>query len=122
MTMTDAKKTYGATTKREDLLSAPQRDWQKHSTYKEIFVVPSRKKHDSGWHVMVIVGVKDDGSLEQAAWCDDICWNVDSMKKEYTMRTDCTYPSGIMHFWNALFTVGTSLSSTDITVRELLRR
>jgi hypothetical protein len=105
-------------TKRDELLSAPHREsWQKPTTYHEIFIVPSRKKHDSGWHVMVIVGVKPDGTFEQAAWCDDICWDVQG-RAGYMMRTDCTFPSGILHFWGARYEVGMSLSSTDITVRE----
>lgn len=103
---------------RDNLLAAKRRQWDEKSTYNDIYIVPTRKKHDSGWMVMAIVGVKDDGSFEQAAWCDDICWNIASMRKEYTMRNDCTYPGGIIHFWNARFTVGCSLSSTDITVEE----
>ena len=70
---------------------------------------------------MAIVGVLPDGSYEVAAWCDDICWNLQTTRKEYSMRTDCTYPGGILHFWAATFTVGNSLSSTDITVTDRVR-
>lgn len=95
-----------------------EKKWEDEVTYKDIFVVPSRKKHDSGWSVMVVVGVLPDGTYEQAAWCDDICWNVQTTRKEHSMRCDCSYPGGILHFWGAQFKVGHSLSSTDITVTD----
>lgn len=118
MTTRSLKKRDESRASRTGLLKAPVRDWQTHSTYKEIFVIPTRKRHDSGWMLMAIVGKKDDGSYERAAWCDDICWHTETTHKEYAMRTDCTYPGGILHFWNATFTVGSSLSSTDVTVKE----
>jgi hypothetical protein len=36
------------------------------------------------------------------------------------MRTDMTYPGGVVHCWgwDTRFTVGASLSSTDISVRH----
>ena len=103
---------------RTGLLKAKERNWQEKSTYKDIFVVPTRKKHDSGWMLMAIVGVLPDGSYERAAWCDDICWDMQTTIREYSMRCDCTYPSGILHFWGATFTVGVSLSSTTVTVTD----
>ena len=107
-----------ARTKRAELLSAAERaDWQKPTVYREIFVLPSGKMHDSRWAVMILVGVKEDGSFERAAWCDDICWNVQGVS-EYEMRSDCTYPSGILHFWGCEYTVGISLSSTTVTVSK----
>lgn len=114
-------KTRAVKASRTGLLKAKVRDWQEKSTYTDIFIVPTRKRHDSGWMLMAIVGLKADGTYEQAAWCDDVCWNVASLKKDYTMRNDCTYPGGIIHYWGANFTVGCSLSSTDITVTELVR-
>lgn len=98
-----------------------EKPWQDKKTYRELFVVPSGKKHDSGWNLMVIVGVLPDGTYEKAAWCDDICWNLMTTKREYSMRCDCTYPGGILHFWGATFTVGHSLSSTDVTVTDRVR-
>ncbi len=120
MTDTTKVKRTASDTKRDVLLSAPERNWQQKSTYRELFIVPSRKKHDSGWSVIVLVGVKEDGTFEQAAWCDDICWDVYG-RAGYMMRTDCTHPSGILHFWGALYEVGCSLSSTDVKVTEIPR-
>ncbi len=119
-TETAKRKDLGPRVKREELLNAPQRNWQLKSTYNDIYIVPSRKKHDSGWHLMVIVGVKEDGSLEQAAWCDDICWDVRG-RDGYMMRSDMTFPGGVLHFWGARYEVGHSLSSTDVKVTEAPR-
>jgi hypothetical protein len=115
-----AKKKCQSKASRTGLLKAKRRNWQEKSTYGEIFIVPTRKKHDSGWMCMAIVGVLPDGSYEQAAWCDDICWDVQG-REGYMMRSDCTYPGGILHFWGARYEVGCSLSSTDIKVTEAPR-
>ena len=89
-----------------------EKPWQEKRAYSELFVVPSKKKHESGWTLMVLVGVLSDGTYEKAAWCDDICWNIQT-RPDHSMRCDCSYPGGILHFWNATFTVGHSLSSTS---------
>ena len=73
---------------RTGLLKGRARDWAEKSTYQNIFVVPTRKKHDSGWMLMAIVGMLPDGSYELAAWCDDICWNMQVSRPEYSMRCD----------------------------------
>lgn len=102
---------------RERLLKAKVRDWQKATTYEAIYLVPTRKKHDSGWMVMAIVG-RNGNKYEVAAHCDDICWNFATDKKEHSMHTDCTFPGGIVHMWDAKFTVGTALSTTKVTVER----
>lgn len=109
---------------RAELLAAPDRDgWQGPTIYKSIYLVPSKKKHDSGYHLIRIVGVKEDGSLEGAAYCDDICWRHEGAPNQYDymMRIDMTYPGGIVRRWDwhRKFIVGASLSSTDVTVRNI---
>jgi hypothetical protein len=108
---------------RKELEAAPGREgWQGPSDYTSIYLLPGRRKHDSGYSLIQVVGVKDDGSLECAAWCDDICWKHSPHPhgRDYTMRTDMTYPGGVVHCWgwDTRFTVGASLSSTDISVRH----
>lgn len=116
--------------KKKDLLELPVRDWnEKGSHYSSLLIVPTRKKHDSGWTVIAIVGVDDKFlPVEIAAYCDDIYWCIakDALVVEYEgtfdgfVRTDCTYPSGIIHVWkNGIeFEVGASLSSTDVTMHR----
>ena len=105
---------------RKELASAPWREsWLLPTSYPSIYLLPSRKKHDSGYHLIHIVGRNSDGSLETAAACDDVCWIVDSPGGDkFAMRTDMTYPGGVAHIWGRglTFTVGESLSSTDVTV------
>lgn len=107
---------------RKNLLAQKQRAWDKNSTYDKIYIVPTRRKHDSGYMVMAIVGVtqlKTKIRYEIAGYCDDICWKfqgLNSLDLEWAVRTDCEYPSGIIRFWSnyCKFEVGCSLSSTDI--------
>ncbi len=100
--------------KRADLKALPRRKWDEISTYDSLLIVPSGKKHDSGYGWIEIVGCKDQAPIEVAACCDDICWHVQGGK--YAMRTDMLFPSNLVHVWGAKFEVGRSLSSTDIRV------
>lgn len=102
---------------RKDLEAAPERNWQEESTYSSIYLLPTKKKHDSGWHLICIVGVKD-GVLEKAAYCDDVCWNCEGDFRDMALRMDMTYPAGVTHVWSNSFSfkVGSSLSSTNVTL------
>lgn len=102
---------------RKVLEAAPHRSrGQDTTTYDSIYLL-SDGKHDSGYGLICIVGRKADGSLEKAAWCDDICWK-HSGNGTYTMRTDMCFPSRVVHCWgwDTTFKVGVSLSSTDVEV------
>jgi hypothetical protein len=105
------------------LLSLPKRDWSKVSIYDQIYLVPEGGKHDSGFMFIAIIGVskrefknKSKYYGEIAGYCDDVCWDTSLVSREFGIRTDCEYPSGILHFWSwyCKFQVGHSLSSTDI--------
>lgn len=104
---------------RKELEAAPERKWDEVKEYDSLYLLPSKKKHDSGYHLICIVG-KNKDKLEKAAWCDDICWNFDELKKWqwFSMRTDMTFPGGVAHVWGweTRFRVGCSLSSTDVHV------
>ncbi len=110
---------------RKELLALPERDWDKETIYDSIAVVPSGKKHDSGYAEIVIVGFDIDSKkpVEIASYCDDInyCFpegvHVEPHDKT-VLRTDMFYPSGITHVWSRDydFRVGSSLSSTAIYI------
>ncbi len=113
-------------TNRKVLDGLPVRDWQAESTYDSLMIVPSGKMHDSGYHLIAIVGCRKNVPVEIAAYCDDIGVHVpmpsprygsDKQFSNYMFRVDMSYPSGIAHWWGAKFTVGTALSSTDVTVQ-----
>ena len=101
---------------RKDFLSLPKREWGKVTQYTSVLIVPTGKKHDSGWHLMAIIGCKDQRPIEIAAYCDDVNWLVQSNR----MRTDMTYKSRVCHMWGnrLIFEVGLSLSSVDVIVKE----
>jgi hypothetical protein len=100
----------------KELRNLPFRKWDEVKNYKSIVVLPSGKKHDSGWALMYIIGLDSERKpIEIAAACDDICWKIPTAT-EYNFRNDMFYPSGAIHFWSNghSFKVGASLSSTDV--------
>lgn len=116
---------------RKILLDLPGRKWDQTTVYDWLYVVPTRKRHDSGYMLQAIVGVciADQKPLaEIAAWCDDICWSFPlrhpydyNGRHKSIIRMDCEFPSGIFriwgsgeHYFRARFRVGASLSSTDV--------
>lgn len=104
--------------KLKDLRQLPKRPRGQSSAYSSIMVIPSGRKHDSGWALMYIVGLDDDKNpVEIAADCDDIIW-ITPCNPYNSLRTDMKYPSGIIHFWlkDHVFKIGASLSSTTIFV------
>lgn len=99
----------------KDLLKLPERKWDEEAIYSSIAIINTKRKHDSGWALMAIVGLNEKQKpIEIAAYCDDICWDFNGL----SFRNDMFYPAGIIHFWSrqAKFKVGISLSSTDVTL------
>ena len=109
--------------KRKDLLSLPVREWNKTSQYDGVCIVPTGKKHDSGWALMAIVGMNNHEPVEIAAYCDDLIWHGEEMFFAHGMRTDMYYPSGIARMWGdaVVFEVGEALSSTSIKIKSTLK-
>jgi len=118
---------------RKDLLALPHRDWNKTTEYDSLYLVPTGKKHDSGYSIIAIIGCNKNIPIEIAATCDDICWGFPANHPYYNafletrgyrahiMRTDCEFPSGILriwasgeHYFKGRFRVHASLSSTDV--------
>lgn len=120
--------------RRDDLLKLPCRAWDAAKTYDFLYIVPTRKKHDSGYSLIAIVGVclEDSGAqwAEIAAYCDDVCWTFPTAhpydriregQHHNIMRTDCLFPSGIFRIWGSgehyftgRFRIGAALSSTTV--------
>lgn len=99
----------------KELMALPHRQWSIPTDYKSILVVNTRKKHDSGYAIMSIIGLDVSGEpIEIAATCDDIMW-----KNNLSLRSDCSVKSGAIRFWaqdGIRFKVGYSQSSTEIEV------
>ncbi len=101
-------------------MALPVRDWDKRTKYDSLLIVSTRKKHDSGWAMMAIIGVCDNAPQEIAvSCCDDIEWKLPAMRFDGLIgqfRTDCAIKSGAIHAWqrDSYFIVGEALSSTTI--------
>ncbi len=114
---------------RKELMALPVREWGISSEYDSLLLLNTRKKHDSGWAVMAIIGVSAGKPVEIACnCCDDIEWKFPPMKtigdwKPVSigqMRMDCAFSSGALHAWKhqAKFRVGVALSSTEIELLD----
>lgn len=114
---------------RNDLLALPVRAWDTESQYDSLMLLSTRRKHDSGWAMVAVIGVRDGQPVEVAAsCCDDIEWKLPPMvtvgSGTYSigqMRMDCAFRSGAMHAWarKAKFTVGAALSSIEIALNPI---
>jgi len=45
---------------KNELLKLPLRKWSEESIYDGIIILPTRKKHDSGFTLMAIIGIIGD--------------------------------------------------------------
>ena len=110
--------------KKKELLQSPLREWTNvDKEYKEILIVPSGKKHDSGWMRIAVIGVWiEDGQekYEIAAYPDDISYFFPIRKigedlQMATVRQDCHYPQGVLRYHgDGIFKVSEAISSVDI--------
>jgi len=92
-------------------------DWKKEVKYDSILVFSNGKKHDSGWGIMTIVGIRNGAPVEICSQCsDDISWHIHSPYN--VLRTDCVFKNKILHFWgdDCEFVIKFPCSSVDINV------
>lgn len=62
---------------RDELLKLPTRAWDAESEYDSLLLLSTCRKHESGWAIMAIVGVREGQPVEIAcACCDDIEWKL----------------------------------------------
>ena len=107
---------------RKELMSLPMRAWDEVSEYESLLILSTRRKHDSGWAVMAVIGCRDGKPVEIAvSCCDDIEWKFGPMEMcgPYSygqMRMDCAFRSGALHAWTrkGKFRVGHALSSITV--------
>ena len=97
---------------KKELLAIPRREWsEKLSGVCGVYVLPNRRKHESGWMCMDFVAEMNNGRsmIRFGGACDDISFRGDGF------AMDCSYPSGIIHIWNRHYTfaVSVDLSSID---------
>lgn len=95
---------------RKELLAVPKRKWNETLTdVTGVYVIPSGRKHDSGYACMDFVAEFEDPEkplVRFGGGCDDVC-----LDGKY-FKIDCIYPSRILHIWNyGKFSVSHDLSS-----------
>lgn len=107
--------------KREELLALPQKPFNEERIYEYIVIVPTRRKHESGWRLMALIGATkiDENKYrptELIGYCDDINWIIPKdVKLHETLRTDMTL-SNCTRVWSNHYKMKVTccLSSTDI--------
>ena len=80
---------------RKELLAIPKRKWEEEIEAKEVWIIPSGRKHDSGYACMDFVAKDLSGNL---IGFGGICDILDFNGRNFQM--DCEYPSRILHIWN----------------------
>ncbi len=62
-----------------------------------VYVIPSRRKHESGWTKMDLIATFYDGRepVHFSSFTDDVSFCGTGF------RMDCDWPSGIIHIWNS---------------------
>lgn len=95
---------------KKDFLAIPHRPWDERLTgVRGAYVIPSRRKHESGWACMDFVAEFEDDNKPMVRFgggCDDVTF----IGTHFSM--DCTYPKGVIHIWNRRgFTISSDLSS-----------
>lgn len=96
--------------KRSELLSVPKRKCDETMTgVTGVYVIPSGRKHESGYTCMDFVSQTQNGLVRFGGCCDDV------RLKGSNFRMDCEYPSRIIHIWNSssTFKITHDLSTID---------
>lgn len=106
---------------RKELLSLPKREWCTKSIYDSVLLLSTRKRHDSGWAMMFVIGVNHGEPIEIASsHSDDVGWilgsGINGSYKTSPIRIDCPLVSGAIQVWSRYgrFQVGEALSSITI--------
>lgn len=109
---------------RQKLLSAPKRPWNKElHNVRSLYVIPTRRKHDSGYNCMIYVAAVVNGDEEELVQCggySDHLWMTDKNAKLRTSMSDISMDcvDGVLrlyHFCGAFFQVGWDGSTVEIS-------
>lgn len=105
---------------RTEFLNVPKRKWDEelHGVIG-VYVIPSGRKHESGYACMDFVASFQDGRppVRFGGGCDDVHFDGNGF------RMDCEYPTRIIHIWNNRpFSVSDDLSSITFTEEREAKR
>lgn len=102
----------------------PQRK-ESPSSYRSLLIVPSRRKHSSGFTQIQVVGVGPNEVLELiTTYSDDLGFYMPTPLTEgyESIRMDCLYPSGIMRVWSNYFDFVVSFTSSSLVIKLVRRK
>jgi hypothetical protein len=90
--------------KKKDLLKLPVRDVTVEAIYDSVLLVPTGKKHDSGFMMIAVIGCIGGVAQEIAVTYDDIQWETPEpyhygKYQLADLRMDMMYPSGVLQVW-----------------------
>lgn len=99
---------------RKELLAVPKRKWDEELMAKYVYVIPSGRKHESGYAQMDFVAITVDG---KKVGFGGVCNSVEFQGNWF--RMDCLHPSRIIRIWNRKpFIVSVGISSIDFIELE----
>lgn len=96
--------------RRKELLSVKKRKWNETLTcVSDVYIIPSGRKHDSGYTCMDFVAETKNGLVRFGGFCDEV------RLMGSNFRMDCEYPSRIIRIWNTrkTFNITHDLSTID---------
>lgn len=109
---------------RRELLLLPEKDWKKTGVYSNVCIVPTRKKHDSGYNLFAVVGCIDMIPVEIAGYMDDFFFgdykNDEARIMFGGLRVDVSMHGVVnIHSPHSNICVGPNLSSTPFWLSEV---
>jgi hypothetical protein len=109
--------------KKQEILSLPKRDLKENnSEYTFLLLVPTRKKHDSGFAIFAVAGMKENKELELIGYMDDFYYSRENFESQelryFGLRFDCSLHGVIRIHGDNKFIVGINTSSTNFYFKE----
>ena len=118
---------------RKEFDALPESDWNNDiGTFTSLVVLPTRRKHDSGYRCMDFVAVKDGEAMCRLSGCSDVIhingiggmggfdtkaktWDLVKGNLHPSWSIDCLPKSGLLHlFCSYKIRAGSALSSFEI--------
>ena len=126
---------------RKEFESLPLKDrWDEYIECNSLIILPTRRKHDSGFRCMDFIAVKDNTPICRLSGCSDVIhldgiggygfnWakkysSVPSLIPPSGWSIDCLSTSGLLRIWpnSGKMITGASLSSFEIYVLQKKNR
>ena len=99
------------TSKRGDFDKIPMRKFDEIICTKDIYILPTRRKHHSGYACMEFVAKKPNGEFVRLGGCADV-----AVFYSWKFKLDCLYPSKIIHLFSSDYVFIKDYGFSDIFV------